>query len=72
MRRSGEAHGVPEPCGNRTQGPHMCVNTMGKEPGAVVIPLKALTLRFPPPQEGETANPDSAHAALRPSPRHHR
>lgn len=49
MKRSGEAHGVPEPCGNRTQGPHMCVNIIGKEPGAVVIPLKTLTLRFPPP-----------------------
>lgn len=32
-----------------TQGPHTCVNTVGKEPGAVVIPLQALTLHFPPP-----------------------
>lgn len=57
-----------------TQGPHMCVcvNTVGKEPGAVVIPLQALTLHFPAPQEGETADPDPAHAALRPSARHPR
>lgn len=45
MRRSGRAHGVPEPVG--TQGPHMCVYTMGKEPGAGVVPLQHSQHIFP-------------------------